>query len=54
MSVINYIDPFMGNSSTFAPKENHIHINPWEHMLQKEGICQLRHFTANGIALMIS
>lgn len=70
MSVINYIDPFMGNSSTFAPKENHNHITPWEHILQKvnsknemekaaysdgyaerEGICQLRHFTANGIAL---
>lgn len=70
MSVINYIDPFMGNSSTFAPKENHNRITPWEHMLQKvnsknemekaaysdgyaerEGICQLRHFTANGIAL---
>ena len=69
MSVINYIDPFMGNSSTFAPKENHNRITPWEHMLQKvnsknemekaafsdgyaerEGICQLRHFTANGIA----
>ena len=59
----------MGNSSTFAPKENHNRITPWEHMLQKvnsknemekaafsdgyaerEGICQLRHFTANGIA----
>lgn len=70
MSVINYIDPFMDNSSTFAPKENHNRITPWEHMLQKvnsknemekaaysdsyaerEGICQLRHFTANGIAL---
>ena len=70
MSVINYIDPFMGNSSTFAPKENHNRITPWEHILQKvnsksemekaaysdgyaerEGICQLRHFTANGIAL---
>ena len=69
MSVINYIDPIMGNSSTFAPKENHNRITPWEHMLQKvnsknemekaafsdgyaerEGICQLRHFTANGIA----
>lgn len=35
MSVINYIDPFMGNSSTFAPKENHNRITPWEHMLQK-------------------
>ena len=35
MSVINYIDPFMGNSSTFAPKENYNHITPWEHMLQK-------------------
>ena len=70
MSVINYIDPFMGNSSTFAPKENHNRITPWEHMLQKvnskngmekaaysdgyaerKGICQHRHFTANGIAL---
>lgn len=51
MSVINYIDPLMGNSSTFASKENHNRITPWEHMLQKEGICQLRHFTANGIAL---
>ena len=70
MSVINYIDPFMGNSSTFAPKENHNRITPWEHILQKvnsknemekaaysdgyaerEGICQLRHFTANDIAL---
>lgn len=51
MSVINYIDPFMGNSSTFAPKENYNRITPWKHMLQKEGICQLRHFTANGIAL---
>ena len=29
MSVINYIDTIMGNSSTFAPKENHNHINPW-------------------------
>ena len=35
MSVINYIDPFMGNSSTFAPKENHNRITPWEHILQK-------------------
>lgn len=35
MSVINYIDPFMGNSSTFAPKENHNRITPLEHMLQK-------------------
>ena len=71
MSVINYIDPFMGNSSTFAPKENHNRIPPWEHILQKvnsksemekaaysdgyaerEGICQLRHFTANDIALL--
>lgn len=51
MSVINYIDPFIGNSSAIAPKENHNRITPWEHMLQKEGICQLRHFTANGIAL---
>lgn len=70
MSVINYIDPFMGNSSTFAPKENYNRITPWKHMLQKvnsksemekaaysdgyaerEGICQHRHFTANGIAL---
>ena len=60
----------MDNSSTFAPKENHNRIAPWEHILQKvnsknemekaaysdgyaerEGICQLRHFTANGIAL---
>ena len=54
MSVINYANPFMGNSWAIAPKENHIHITPWEHMLQKEGICQLLHFTANGIALMIS
>lgn len=70
MSVINYIDSFIGNSSTFAPKENHNRITPWEHILQKvnsknemekaaysddyaerEGICQHRHFTANGIAL---
>lgn len=70
MSVINYIDPFMGNSSAFALKENHNRITPWEHILQKvncksemekaaysdgyaerEGICQHRHFTANGIAL---
>lgn len=35
MSVINYIDPIMGNSSTFAPKENHNRITPWEHILQK-------------------
>lgn len=54
MSVINYANPFIGNSSAFAPKENHNRITPWEHMLQEEGICQLRHFTANGIALMIS
>ena len=54
MSVINYIDSFIGNSSAIAPKENHNRITPWERMLQKEGICQLRHFTANGIALMIS
>lgn len=54
MSVINYIDPFISNSSTFAPKENHNRITQREHMLQEEGICQLRHFTANGIALMIS
>lgn len=54
MSVINYIDPFMGNSSTFALKENHNRITPWERMLQEEGICQLRHFTANDIALIIS
>lgn len=54
MSVINYIDPFMGNSSTFAPKENHNRITQREYMLQKEGICQLRHFTANDIALIIS
>lgn len=70
MSVINYANPFIGNSSAFAPKENHNHITPWEHILQKvnsksemekaaysdgyaerEEICQLRHFTANGIAL---
>lgn len=68
MSVINYIDPFIGNSWTIAPKENHNRITPWEHILQKvnsknemekaaysdgyaerEGICQLRHFTANGM-----
>lgn len=54
MSVINYIDPFISNSSAFAPKENHNRITPWEHMLQKEGICQLRHFTANDIGLIIS
>ena len=72
MSVINYSDPFIGNSWTFAPKENHNSITPWEHMLQKvnsknemekaafsdgyaerEGICQHRHFTANGIAMRI-
>ena len=35
MSVINYIDPFIGNSWTFAPKESHNRITPWEHMLQK-------------------
>lgn len=51
MSVINYIDPFIGNSWTIAPKENNNRITPWEHMLQKEGICQLRHLTANDIAL---
>ena len=70
MSVINYIDPFIGNSPAIGPKENHIHITPREYMLQKvnskngmekaaysdgyaerEDICQLRHFTANGIAL---
>lgn len=69
MSVINYANPFIGNSSTFAPKENHNRITPWERMLQKvnsksemekaaysdgyaerEDICQLRHFTAKGIA----
>lgn len=54
MSVINYANPFIGNSSTFAPKENHNRITQREYMLQKEGICQLRHLTANGIALMIS
>lgn len=62
--------PIQGNPSTFAPKESHNRITPWEHILQKvnskngmekaaysdgyaerEGICQLRHFTANGIAL---
>lgn len=51
MSVINYANPFMGNSWAIAPKENHNRITQREHMLQKEGICQLRHFTANGIAL---
>ena len=35
MSVINYANPFIGNSSAFAPKENHIHITQREYMLQK-------------------